>query len=68
MIVAAKTIDHLDKKIIQGVRHGMTYKEIAYEYRLTAGNVGYRLWGMRKYYECKNNSQLIELLLGRGLL
>jgi DNA-binding CsgD family transcriptional regulator len=68
MIVATKTLSVDDRKVVSGVRHGMTYKEIAYELGVKEQTVKNKLYAIRKYYKCLNNAQLLVHLIDTGVI
>lgn len=60
--------DDTDIKVLKGIKHGLTIKEVAYESGLKEYCVRDRLKVMRTYYRCKNTTQLIDELRDRGIL
>lgn len=68
MIPAGKIPDDKDRRILHCIRHGMTYKEIAYEMRSAEQTVKNRVLAMRKYYNCVSTPQLIAHLVVEGVI
>jgi DNA-binding NarL/FixJ family response regulator len=67
-IIRTRTIDTLDKKILSGIKNGLSQKEISRECNVNQTLVACRVYKMRKYYECSNTTELILKLINEGLL
>jgi DNA-binding NarL/FixJ family response regulator len=68
MKISTLTLDDLDKKILHGIRHGLRFKEVANQIGITEARARKRMFAMRKYYCCDNNTQLIIQLREAGLI
>lgn len=57
-----KELDDTDKKIIEHIRSGLTYKEMASKVHLSVPALKYRIRVMKEEYNCKTVPQLISCL------
>lgn len=59
MIATKKILDDIDKKILTGIKDGMTAKAIAAKYNINSNTIGARIREMKRYYQCTNLPQLL---------
>lgn len=59
MKTVLRELDERDKEIIGFLCEGMTAKEIAYEMKISSHTVAARVREMKRYYGCKNITELV---------
>jgi len=68
MRITGKTLDETDKKILEMISRGKTYKEISKTLYLKFHSLSYRIRQMKKQYKCLSVPQLIAHLIELDLV